>query len=295
MGKKFCATLLQNQDWYQKVCQQGKFLPEMDSVRDNVFWERCMNYTSPVQELMVLERMSAISPNCKAATLEHLGASYHKSVIIQGLAFYIQTTKTINLAHLPPEKLFAFLDAIQRPISDVAASLQKLRNEDLKEGKAVVDKFFVTPYAVQVLTRVTSLLNAQVEKIPANYENWILNRNIPRIKQTCFDESVHTSIVAYMEAYSRGLNITDQLFSSLAECQVIQAAHISKLKIAQQSLKALKQYSCNVHGLNVVINRMPGEGRRERSAMLREYFGVISNRFFLWGSRSKNLKGNFTS
>lgn len=237
----------------------------------------------------MLQRMQEISENCKAETLVLLQNNYYKAVIIQGLAFYTHFARVYPVDALNPEKLFEFLEAMQRPMTDLAQSLVKLSAHAVPECKAAVERFFLTPFANKVLGKLISLVNAQSDKIPANYENWILNRNVPKIKQVCFDQPKHEAIVNHMELYRKGISITDQLFAALAESQTLGAPQISKLKSAQSSLRTLSQYSINVHGLNVVINRMPGEGRRERASMVREYFGNAFRNFFLTMVQASHL------
>ena len=89
-----------------------------------------------------------------------------------------------------------------------------------------------------------------------------------------FAKDLHTAICGNMEKMNEIASHVSAICSEIGEMSLLPSPAISKLRTLQADLKAIKQYSLTIHGLNLALHRMPSKQQpRERAALLREQRG----------------------
>ena len=112
-----------------------------------------------------------------------------------------------------------------------------------------------------------------VAAIPNGYENLLISRTVTKIKQTMFSGSNHIAICRKMEELSTCIAKYDSDFADLTSFKLPPTPMIAKLKPAQRNLKSIRCYSCTVHGVNLILDRLPGQPPRNKCTIVREYRG----------------------
>ena len=112
-----------------------------------------------------------------------------------------------------------------------------------------------------------------VAEIPNQLDNWLITRNVTRIRSWLFDKSRHVSICGELDDFSRCMSVYDTLLSEMTSASLIPQQWLARAKSSAKDYKVLKSYSATVHGVNLILNRLPGKAPRERAAISREFLG----------------------
>lgn len=99
-------------------------------------------------------------------------------------------------------------------------------------------------------------------------------KNIPKIKQVLLAKDTHEAVCGSHDQVSQIMTTFETMFGDFSNLGMLQAAAISKLRTQQSNLKLIRVYGVTIHGLSLVLNRLPNKAARERAAMVREHFGL---------------------
>lgn len=92
-----------------------------------------------------------------------------------------------------------------------------------------------------------------------------------KIRTCLLAKEKHLSICGNLEVFHAAVTSLEGLFSDLTKVkELLPALYVSKLRTLQTGVKAVRTYSLMIHGVNLVVNRMPAKASRERAAQLRE-------------------------
>ena len=168
----------------------------------------------------------------------------------------------------------------------------------------VVSVFFTkhaTAAFLEAFAGVFQATKKAMAAIPADYEKYVEQKAVQSLKATMFNRQTHQNACGLMDSISVATGfLQDRVFSWLIPISVIfvfstnphacqvqdiikNCAHmlsgrqLTGLKEHEEDVKKLRLYTTTVHCVNMIVHKMATKSARERSALSRELFDLLSS------------------
>ena len=294
MTDHFRSSNLETQDWFKAAVKPDALIPD-EAARDVL--SRAATFDLPCQELScvagVAEALKRSKVDCVEQTVT-CRKSYAKSALLQGLcsARYAVLMRSWKDNDKPsPEELNELLTTLEHPVQtgiiNGMLQLQKIVGVEELSGMQTGVKDVLVPVLGDMLKHFTDLLNEASRQIPSNYEAWIVNRQIGKIKTELFNRAKHDAVCGNLELQVKSQASLQRFYDGLNAFAIVPTADLTHYKTACQTLKGIRVYSATIHGLNVLLNRLAKETHsRNKAALVREHLDVASFAFEVWKAGS---------
>ena len=283
MAERVNAAVLQEQGWWKKEAL-AKFLPDVAKTDPSVFG-KAASWELPADQLSCLKGMAECLLHSQVpleeGLLKECELRYTKAVILQAATsfIHIKQQEPLRDGDGMEERFHVLLQALSEHIKTIYNAMLQLNKTTTKDDYDLISKsiadYVVDVIFVQNLRVFGNMVSACVGRIPAQLDNWLLSRNVTSIKSTMFDKTLHSQICGHLEVFSKIEAIYERLTKDLTSLLMLDRAHLGQIKTVNGHMKTLKSYSSSVHGLNVILNRMPGTKGKEKAALAREGLSCI--------------------
>ena len=277
MTRQVSEACLQEQSFWQEAVGDRQ-LPVPGAHAAQVY-ERAAAFELPADQYSCLQGLSA-SLNMENEEFVALKEKYSMASMLHGISCFMSHFNARPFKERPAtaEELCDVVMAAEKSLlHGVCKGLRQLEtltsSQTFESLILALTPVIADPLIGELLMQMEKLTDAAVGAIPAGHENFLITRNIQRIKTHMFSESNHQLICGSVEIFGKCLQIFERLLADLAALKVLGATHCAKLKMIQRSVKTIRCYSTTMHGLNLILHRLPGKIPREKAAISRELLG----------------------
>ena len=270
--------MLVNQEFFVNVAgARAKFLPQPRG-GDERFFEECSNHVNPRAQMETLKKMSGYLS--KPDTLKELEGAFQLDRLMVETAGVVHVL-LCALPDAPLPALVPFLESVVKQIEVVMGTEREMALEE--SSRDLIRKYFSVQVADRFVKAAGKLLTtvSEMEKaIPPDYEKLIDSRNISQVKATLFSKRTHGAVTGELELAVAG---TEALGTAVKVAgHVMSGQLLGKIRGHEASIKALRVYSVSVHGVYLLVHKLPppGSKNQQRAAILREHLGDFSCKFF---------------
>ena len=206
MTDHFRSSNLETQDWFKAAVKPDALIPD-EASRDVL--SRAATFDLPCQEPSCVAGMAEALKRSKVDCVEQTVTcrkSCAKSALLRGLcsARYAVLMRSWKDSDKPsPEELNELLTTLEHPVQtgiiDGVLQLQKIVGVEELSGMQTGVKDVLVPVLGDMLKHFTDLLNEASRQIPSNYEAWIVNRQVGKIKTELFNRAKHDAVCGSLE------------------------------------------------------------------------------------------------
>jgi hypothetical protein len=285
----FSRGLLINQAFFQLKCGPA-FLPNPDRAADgnvvpHFFWRAVAGFAIPITFYETLADIDAIAPEVHADFVKCRKAFLKVQLQVAIAKFRHQLAEFASQAGVGGEtdtpaaqmEVASQLQECVKCVTDALMASGHVADEAIQTMKAYVQQQVVDVYWQEIM-KLLPLLTTAVSKIPNNYENLISNKSVNSIRGELFDREKHTAVCGNIDAIDRLLKIITVITYTWSDAGLISGQQLAKIKQTETQHKVLKTYSVSIHGLNLILHRMPNKGSREKAGYVRELLGLFIER-----------------
>lgn len=280
MTEHFHSVNLQSKDWFVNSVRPGAVIPEADASNMEVL-SKAGTFDLPCEELSCVSGMAETLKRSKidlGANTTECQADFAKSTILVGACAlrHAALVKGWTDGENPkPEELSDFMPILEKHlhhgITNGMLQLSKVTTADAMTlmSKQMTD--VVMPTLSRMLKHLESLVNEAGRAMPGQFETWLSNRNIAKIKSEMLNRTKHEQICGSLEYLSKVSTTLQKVLDGLAAFGLPSQTDLSRFRNTLQMLKSLKTYSATVHGVNLLLFRLPKESQnRNKAALVRE-------------------------
>jgi hypothetical protein len=280
LSERMESSSLAAQPFFTAVLADGTaLLPDPSRPQCNsAFWTSCADWVVPMDLFHTLEALNDNLNNEEVrANFVTANKTHWKSMLQWRVATVLKLIPTIgqiddvpqatNSLQLISDALADVLDAESTVYQDDSRyfTVDERRNyaEFIKVN--AIDTFFSA-----ISTFLQTLTSSALKAMPDSCESLISQKNVAQIKKQMFDKGIHQTIVKELDTMLKLLKLFSKITRLAAEKNLCAATVIAKAAHLEKEIKTIQVYSSTVHGLNLVLNRMPGRVQKEKAAFLRE-------------------------
>ena len=252
IAERLLASLLQNQDFWKAACGRDRFLPLADRRNLDIF-KQSSSFELPQDKLACLGHMSEVG--IQSPRLEQCRADYSKAAVATDASAFLVAhfEKTWAKPDQPTaEELMETITAMECPLSNLMVDLKKLESctpaDMFTEITKLLGTTVVDPLFCEMLPHFEQLLTAATKNIPPNYENWLVGRNVAKVKQCMFQKEVHMAICGSLEAFTKIVATFERAVKDLTALNMMGLPQLARMKSVASQMKSLRCYSTTVHG-----------------------------------------------
>lgn len=268
MVEDFKNGLLSSQTWFVAVAgKDAKTLPDPSDKADGAFFERCASFQLP--SLDVLFQMAPLVD--KDGKMNGMERKHKIDNLIFNTASVLHQILLVT-GQAPMQAAVPQLEAIASQIAELMSLEQAMSLEGgMKES---VRKFFTAHITTKFFAAAecvcTCVQNMQ-KAIPDQYEKLVEQRNLAQIKAVLFSKRTHEAVTSFQDLAVAGTEAMRSVVKSAGH--VTSGGCLGRFRNHDAALKAVRAYTTTVHGLNILLHKLPPPGKqnRERAAMLREF------------------------
>ena len=267
----FNAALLCNQKFFiQAAGKKAKFLPDHGKEgADVAFFEKCAAHLIP--SLATLTQMAPLVD--KAGEMQEAQNNHKFDTVLSKTAIVMHQCLLIP-SDCVFQALVPQLEALARAMGDLMGAQQALSLEQALQD--IFQKYFasqILPVFFKACEPVYATVSNMEKAIPDGYEKLVEQKNVVQLKNVLFSKKTHEAVTTHQDLV---LTATECMRGVIKSCgHLATGALLGKFRAHDSSLKAVRTYTTTVHGVNILIHKLPPPGakNRERAAMIREYLG----------------------
>ena len=280
IAQAFTNQLIRSQTFFRKTCTGTEFLPEPNA-NNQAFWSEGSQVRIPQGEYSAMEQMAPL------LNKEDELASKHKILVVEKLTSKI-CFFLFKLSEVPFKAEHAASQHAEEHTSLTQAALQvaKCYKEVAAKAPSALIKDFVSNHVVEQVVawtqKVGKLLVDCKSAIPAKWENMVESKNATQIKTVLFSRKTHKDVTGCLDEISIISGNVESMvkdFSSVAS--FLQPSQLAALKEVIENHRIIRNYATSLHGLNLILHKLPPKTARERSAAVRECVGMSIHQIFI--------------
>ena len=270
MVEDFKNGLLSKQAWFSAVAgQDAKTLPEPSERADRLFFEKCASHQVPS-----LEVLSQIAPLVDDSEKTSEMVNQHKADNLMLKTASVLHQILLLTGEVPIPAAVPQLEAIAKEIAELMEMEQAMGLEGA--AKESVRKFFTAHITTKFFAAadcVVSCVQNMQKAIPDQYEKLVEQRNVAQLKAALFSKRTHEAVTSNQDLAVAGTEAMRSVVKSSGH--VTSGGCLGRFRTHDSALKAVRCYTTTVHGLNILLHKLPPPGKqnRERAAMIREHLG----------------------
>ncbi|CAE7435427.1 unnamed protein product, partial [Symbiodinium sp. CCMP2592] len=279
MTEHFHSVNLEMQDWFVEAVRPGAVIPEAQVDKREVL-NKAATFDLPSEEFSCLSGMSETLKRSKidveASTKGCAQAFARTTVLVYACSFrYACMTKNWQDENKPThDEIADFIEVFEKDLHQIVNGLLQFQKTASSEDASMLIKqveSIVIPTVTMILKHHESLMNESINALPSQYEVWLSNRSIQKIKSAMLNREKHSQICGKLDSLARVSGVLQKSLDSLSAFGVCPQTDLSRFRTTLQNLKSLKTYSATVHGVNLVLFRLPKESQnRNKAALVRE-------------------------
>ena len=281
--ESFQSGLLVNDTVFKRLVPAGDarkdfFLPTgSDKLATTDFWKGCGRHVPPGAQMQLLDKMAPFAK--KEKDLDGI----HKALALDSMQTVVVTYMALakDPAEIVMGKVAQKAANLQRLSGAVVAIVAAFKQLDAKQKEDLtkpVRNYIQTEVMDNFFTFCKDLmepLQSAVSQIPNNVESLIQGRNVQQIKGVLFKKSLVEAITGDASNLESMVALLRNSTKDWSTSTLIKSSHLAMMKDFEGKHKQLQAYMMTVHGLNIIIHKMPSAQPRERAAFNRELLGCI--------------------
>ena len=276
VSRAFSAQLIRNQSFFKDQCDSTDFLPE-PAANNKEFWEKVSQIRLPAGEHLAMEQMAKLLGSNKVEEVKELSKVLNVEKLTYKICEFINAASDKPIEDDTPSATKAeHFTALTNLAVEVVKGLAHVQHQSpsarVKEfvGKNILGRI------VRLAQKCGKMVAASKDAIPPRWEQLVENRNASQIKTQMFSRKVHQAVAGDLDSVTAVCSSVEKIVKEFSMVpSLMQSSQLSVMKAMLEHGNVIKNYSTSLHGLNLLLHRLPAKSSREKAAALREWVGRL--------------------